>query len=149
MCASVWSCCPFTSCWPLGGALRRSSCGRRPCSSMPRDWTAHKPPTTKDGGTDLVIINTIMLIIMPLWFLFCRVQRLTFVFISVPLSLSLCFSSWTFVVLSPCANHHLLRRLVGWPSMQSSQASSSFTIYDGDGGAWVASLRGDEVWPMW
>lgn len=45
-CSKKWysrSCrCPFTSCWPQGGVLRRSWCGRRPCSFMPGDWTAHK-----------------------------------------------------------------------------------------------------------
>lgn len=70
-------------------------------------------------------------------------------------SLSLLLSFWTFVkcnsfifFLSPCANHHLLRQLVGQPSMQSSQASSSFRTCDGDGDTLVAFLRGDEAWQI-
>lgn len=146
MCASLSSCCPLTSCWPQGGAPARVKLWAFPFLFRCRGiGLTIKTTNHRDGKTDLVIINTIALIIMPLWISSRCVQRLTWVwsrYISP-------FDPWFNASLSLCAR---LARIticsgtrLGDPACKAAWPVPPFRFYDGDGGARVAALSGDEA----
>lgn len=129
-------CCPWSG----------SGCGRRPCPSMPKDRTVrgNRRPLRCRNGPGYYKHNRAHCGASVLLVLSCSKPHVPFDG-SPPLSACFPTLSTSFYFKrslraspsfspSPAANRHLLRRLNSLHGMQSRKASSSFGIYDGNGG---------------